>query len=351
MDNNNINYIAFDFVEENNNEISPENVDVEIIALDQYRIAEYKFDNTNSVVPVFNNGFTYTYKDTVEDEVTTRVIYSYSLPTIIKFYTTGRNVTEIIYLNMSQINNLSEMFCGCQLLTKVPENISCWGDTKTGNTYSMFDTCDKLCNKQLIMNNWVITGSDMTFIVSGTLVEKISVNNWDFTNMINDDVYAASFMEKNSRLKKVDMENWNVSQLAYFDFYEAFKDCVSLRQVNMKGLTFGNNENIYLTRTYNNEFVTPFTNCPLLDYIDLQDADISAINGIISVLPDRTGQIPGTILVSKNTDTNINIDIAKSRNWNITNLKRYKVHLITVNNKKVNKVHNLNKKLKISFYK
>ena len=29
---NNINYIAFDFVEGNNNEISPENVEVEIIA-------------------------------------------------------------------------------------------------------------------------------------------------------------------------------------------------------------------------------------------------------------------------------------------------------------------------------
>ena len=32
---NNINYIAFDFVEGNNNEISPENVEVEILALEE----------------------------------------------------------------------------------------------------------------------------------------------------------------------------------------------------------------------------------------------------------------------------------------------------------------------------
>ena len=32
---NNINYIAFDFVEGNNNEILPENVEVEILALEE----------------------------------------------------------------------------------------------------------------------------------------------------------------------------------------------------------------------------------------------------------------------------------------------------------------------------
>ena len=80
---NNINYIAFDFVEGNNNEILPENVEVEIAVLDQYKIAEYKFNNTlYDLIPEFNAEFTdYTYEDIVDGEVTTRTIYSSSLPT------------------------------------------------------------------------------------------------------------------------------------------------------------------------------------------------------------------------------------------------------------------------------
>ena len=64
---NNINYIAFDFVKGNNNEILPENVEVEIAVLDQYKIAEYKFNNTlYDLIPEFNEGFEYTYEDVLE---------------------------------------------------------------------------------------------------------------------------------------------------------------------------------------------------------------------------------------------------------------------------------------------
>ena len=41
------------------------------------KIAEYKFNNTlYDLIPVFNDGFTYTYEDTVDGEVTTRTINS-----------------------------------------------------------------------------------------------------------------------------------------------------------------------------------------------------------------------------------------------------------------------------------
>jgi hypothetical protein len=42
---------------------------------------------------------------------------------------------------------------------------------------------------------------------------------------------------------------------------------------------------------------------------------------------------------------------AQSKYWNISTLKQYKIHLITVNNRKVKKIHNQNKKLKINIYK
>ena len=292
------------------------------------KIAEYTFNNGDNVLPTFNSGYTYDYTDVDNGDGTiTRTITSDILPTRIKFDTTGENVTEIIYLNMSEVNRLSEMFYGCQLLTKVPENISDWGIPQAGATYSMFDGCYKLCNNQLIMDNWVITDPDLTGTVKGTLVETISVNNWDFTNKANGDVYASSLMKNNSRLKEVNMENWDVSQLAYFCFDGAFQDCVSLKQVNMKGLTFGNNEDIYLTTTKNNELITPFTNCPLLDYIDLQDADISAINGIISVLPDRTMDSMGLLNIAGVDDASqVDEATANSKYWLISLAKT------TVNN-------------------
>ena len=57
--------------------------------LDQYKIVEYEFNNTlYDLIPEFNAEFTdYTYEDIVDGVVTTRTIYSSSLPTMIRFGT------------------------------------------------------------------------------------------------------------------------------------------------------------------------------------------------------------------------------------------------------------------------
>lgn len=49
-------------------------------------IAKYKFNNTlYDNLPMFNDGFSYTYKDVVDGDVTTRTIYSDSLPSAFMF--------------------------------------------------------------------------------------------------------------------------------------------------------------------------------------------------------------------------------------------------------------------------
>ena len=63
--NNDIAYISFTFEHEDNVNISPNDVEVEITVSDKYKIAEYKFNNTlYDLIPEFNAEFTdYTYED------------------------------------------------------------------------------------------------------------------------------------------------------------------------------------------------------------------------------------------------------------------------------------------------
>lgn len=314
-----ISFIAFDFVEDNNADILPENVEVEIVANNSMIVAQYVFNNGDNVLPTFNSGFVYEYTDVDNGNgTTTRTISSDDLPTKIEF--DDCNVTEIIYLNTANVFKLGEMFYGCELLTKVPDDISDWGKNGTGNIYNMIDGCVQLSNKELTANNWRITSEDLTAFITNTLIEKINVNNWDFTNRVNGDIYADSFMCDNSKLKEVSMENWNLSELAYFEFADAFKNCISLEKINMQGLTFGDNENIYLSYTniVTGEYTAPFINCPSLNYIDLQNADISAINGIIKVLPTRSVDSKGTLNLKGISDlSQIDIATANSKYWDI----------------------------------
>jgi hypothetical protein len=89
-----------------------------------------------------------------------------------------------------------------------------------------------------------------------------------------------------------------------------------------------------------------------LDTIIMNNSDSDSVNRIISELPTRATDSMGTLNIAGVDDVSqIDIATAESKFWNIKTIERYKVHLITINNKKVDKVYNLNKKLKISFYK
>ena len=89
-------------------------------------VAEYKFDNTiYDLFPEFNEGSAYTYEDIVEGNVTTRTIYSDSLPTLIRFGdikgddAKANSLLEVLYLDTSNIIDMSYMFDGCSNLTKI----------------------------------------------------------------------------------------------------------------------------------------------------------------------------------------------------------------------------------------
>ena len=89
-------------------------------------VAEYKFDNTiYDLFPEFNEGFAYIYEDIVEGNVTTKTIYSDSSPTLIRFGdiegddAKANSLLEVLYLDTSNIIDMSYMFDGCSNLTKI----------------------------------------------------------------------------------------------------------------------------------------------------------------------------------------------------------------------------------------
>ena len=117
-------------------------------------IAQYKFDNTlYDLIPEFNDGFIYDYKDIIDGEVTIRTIYSDSLPTTVRFgarTTSNRalSLLEVDYLNTSNVTDMSYMFGYCYSLTQL--DLSNWNTSKVTDMYGMFD--EAAINK-IIMNN------------------------------------------------------------------------------------------------------------------------------------------------------------------------------------------------------
>ena len=85
--NNDIKYISFTFENEEQSDISPNDVEVEITTHNQYKIAEYKFNSSiDTLFSEVNEGFVYTHTDIDNGDGTiTSTLYSAQLPTIIRF--------------------------------------------------------------------------------------------------------------------------------------------------------------------------------------------------------------------------------------------------------------------------
>ena len=94
-------------------------------------IAKYKFNNTLADnIPTFNDGFTYTYEDVVEGDVTTRSIYSDSSPTKMQFgqdYNASNDnptnkslsLLEVLDMNVSTLTTCGSMFRKCSNVSKI----------------------------------------------------------------------------------------------------------------------------------------------------------------------------------------------------------------------------------------
>ena len=220
------------------------------------KVVEYKFNNTMyNLIPEFNEGFTYTYEDVVEGNVTTRTIYSYSLPTLMIFGVNndgefGDNkslsLLEVLSLNADNLNTCQRMFKSCENV----KSINCENVT-INNAYEMFAFCCSL--------------------------NTLNVSSYDMSNAtnINNMFYYCN------NLTSLDISNWSLN------------DSVSTSNL--------------------------FDSCFSLNSVIMNNSDYVSVNKIISQLPTRTSSSMGTLYVAGVAGSSqINTGDASIKYWNVS---------------------------------
>ena len=321
--NNDIKYISFTFENEEQSNISPNDVEVEITTLNQYKIAEYKFNNTSELVPVFNEGFTYTYEDVVDGGVTTRFIYADSLPTMINF--TGKtNLLEVYYLETSNLTTAVDLFYNCTGLTYVDLRNSDF--SKVESIERMFNTCTNLLNIDGLNDLNISNVGNMGGVFSDCRkLPEINVSNWNVSKVTN---FGAAF-RRCYELTSIDLSNWDTSSATIMS--EVFTNCSKLTEIDLSNWKTDNvttiNQmfygcsNLISVKLFNHinsgvNITYLFTNCKVLNKIEIYNSDSNTINSIISVLPEKTSAAPGTLNI-KGVDklSRVNLTSALSKYW------------------------------------
>ena len=290
--------------------ITPNDVEVEITALDQYKVAEYKFNNTlYDLIPEFNTEFTdYTYEDIVDGEVTTRTIYSDSLPTIIKFGNTeetNRSISllEVLKLDVSEITDMFCMFARCSSLTRI-NGLMNWNISKVISMKGMFDHCTSLTTMEDISNWDVSNVTNMYGMFCGIGTTILNIENWNVSNVTD-----MKWMFSGCNFDYIDLSNWNVNNVTRTS--EMFSYSTTLTSLNLSNWNLNKLENS-----------DNMLNSPNLNNIIINNSDYNSVNKIISQLPTRTSDSMGTLDIAGIDDiSQVDITTASSKYWSIIQYK------------------------------
>ena len=280
------------------------------------KIAEYKFNNTlYDLIPEFNAEFTdYTYEDIVEENVTTRTIYSDSLPTKISF---GQNTTAaqprelsllgVDYLNITNATkNIYSLFGRCQNLQYV-NNVNDWVISGISNLGSVFYDCRSLT--QLDLSNW--DTSNVT-AMNGMFQNCMGLTQLDVSNFDTSKVTTMrSMFYICEKLTSIDVSNFDTSQVK--DMNSIFQNCTSLASIDVSKWDTSNVTNMgYMfyncnklasldVSNFNTSKVTNmqymFRYCDNLISLTMNNSDYNSVNKIITQLPTRTSDSMGHLYI------------------------------------------------------
>lgn len=338
-------------------------------------ICVYKFDNTlYDLIPTFNDGFAYTYEDVVEGNVTTRTIYSDSLPTMIQFGGSTKNnktnsLLEVLYVNTANVDNMQYMLANCANLTMV--NTNDWDTSKVTTMYNAFYGCSKLTT--LDLSGWDtanVTTIETMFAYCSSLTTIVGLNDLDVSNVNN----MGGLFTDCPKLTEINVSDWNVSKVT--NFGAVFRRCSKLTNIDvskwdtssgviMSGI-FTNcsclieidisnwdmsqansvSQMFYgcsalmklkMTANLNQEAVATywFGKCNSLIEIHIFNFDIYTINKVIDEIPARSSNNQGSLIIPK-IDDSINITTADSKYWiaapDPTNIRQIHLGAMVVSN-------------------
>ena len=160
-------------------------------------IAIYTFNSDTDTLPVFNEGYEYSYTDVInnDDTTTTRTITSDSLPTSISF----QGCTGLVSLSYLDTSGLTSM-------------------------NSMFEECDSLISIDCIFDTSNITNMNRMFYGCGNILSIKGIDTWDVSN-----VNTMAEMFYNSGIKSVNLTGWDTGNVT--NMHSMFGICSDLASI------------------------------------------------------------------------------------------------------------------------
>lgn len=287
------------------------------------KLLEYTFNNTISdCIPQFiglsSDG--YTISDSVSDNITTRIINvndGVSLPTRIWFsddsHPEGRSLLTLEYLDTSNINNMSMLFCYCNYLTSV--NTIGWDTSKVTDMTLMFFLTSNLQN--LTLSNFDITNCTSFH----RMFEKSGIVELNFIgNSTNSSVgknMNKMFADCN-KLTKLSISNIpNINNMSWM-----FSGCSKLESLNLIGLDTSNCT----------DFTGMFYGCSSLTSLDLSSFNTSKANSMqqmfigcnkitsLDLSNFNTSKVTDMAYMFQNCSSLTSLDLSSFNTSNVTNM-------------------------------
>ena len=248
-------------------------------------IARYT-TKASGVVPIFNDGFTYTVNETVSNGIYTVEISSNSDFSVINF-NKSKDLLTVEYLKITNkvtelVRNGVGMFESCTALTYV--NTEGWDTSNITNIAYMFYGCTNLAQ----------------------------VNTINFT-MTNKLINADQAFYNCNKLTQLDLSGWDLSGISRI--YALFYYCSSLSVLNLSNWKLNNATNVTSST---------LLNCTNLTQVFMKNSDFNSVNKIIEILPTQNSG--AFIDVAGVDDINqVNITVAATKNWEVVNITGFLV--------------------------
>ena len=311
------------------------------------KIAIYTFNSSTDTLPIFNNGFTYSYTDvnngdgTITRTITseTSPITSETSPSSISF--DGKTgLVSLSYLDISNVTDMYCMFYECTNLTTL--DTSNWDTSNVTNMSQMFSYCTNLTSLDLSnFDTSNVTNMEYMFSYCASLI-SLDISSFDTSNVTN----MSQMFNWCNKLTTLDVSNFDTRKVE--DMSYMFRDCANLTSLDVSNFDTSNVE----------DMGSMFYNCQSLTSLDVSNWDTGKVTNISHMFYDctklttlnlsnwDTGNVTDTSWMFRNCSSLTTLDLSNWDTSKVTNMENMfyicnNLNLINMKNSNVNSINKI----------
>ncbi len=200
------------------------------------------------------------------------------------------SITGLVYLNTSQVTNMSSMFTNCVSLTSL--DLSNFDTSNVSEMASMFYHCSGLTTLDLSnfdTNN--VTGSMVNMFNGCSGLTTLNISNFNTIHVTN----MSNMFTGCSNLTSLDVTSFDTSNVTKME--GMFSGCSGLTSLNVSNFNTGNVTNM----------VSMFSNCSSLETLDLSNFNTSNMTAMYSMF--------------SNCSSLIDLDVTSFNTINVSNMQ------------------------------